>query len=84
MYIYITLLLSVWLGAEITRYPNSQHIVNMQYFTICDKKNPRYRIDKLVCHCFQQISGFNLSSQEYKNCHIKNVSLILYKRFIQI
>ena len=24
----------------------------MQYFTICDEKNPGYRIIELICYCF--------------------------------
>ena len=51
----------------------------MQYFTICEEKNPGYRIIKLICYCF--LPQYLIHKLNYL---IKNVSLIQYKDFVPI
>ena len=53
---------------------------NVQYLTICDEKNPGYRIIELIYYCFLT----NLLLPNKINYQIKNVSLMQYKDFIPI
>ena len=55
----------------------------MQYFTICDEKNPGYRIIELICYCFLTNLGIQFIVHKL-NYPIKNVSLIQYKDFVTI
>ena len=55
----------------------------MQYFTICDEKNPGCRIIELICYCF--LTNLAIRNLVHKlNYLIKNVSLIQYKDFVPI
>ena len=55
----------------------------MQYFTICEEKNPGYRIIELICYCF--LTNLRILSLVHKlNYVIKNISLIQYKDFVPI
>ena len=55
----------------------------MQYFTICDEKNPGYRIIELLCYCFLTNLGIRFLVHKL-NYLIKNGSLIQYKDFVPI
>ena len=55
----------------------------MQYFPICDEKNPGYRIIELICYCFLTNLGIYFLVHKL-NYLIKNVSLIQYKDFVKI
>ena len=55
----------------------------MRYFTICEEKNPAYRIIELICYCF--LTNLRIEFLVHKlNYLIKNVSLIQYKDFAPI
>ena len=51
--------------------------------TICDEKNPGYRIVELICYCFLTSLGIQFPNKKL-NYLIKNVSLIQYKDFVPI
>ena len=55
----------------------------MQYFTLCDEKDPDYRIIELIFYCFLTNRGIKFLVQKL-NYLIKNVSLIQYKDFVPI
>ena len=55
----------------------------MQYFTICEEKNPGYRIIELICYCFLTNVGIEFHVHKL-NYIIKNVPLIQYKDFVPI
>ena len=55
----------------------------MQYFTICDEKNPSYRLIELIFYCFLINLGILFLIHKL-NYLIKNVSLIQYKDFVLI
>ena len=55
----------------------------MQYFTICDEKNPGSRIIELICYCFLTDLGI-LFFVHKLNYLIKNATLMQYKDFVPI
>ena len=55
----------------------------MQYFIICEEKNPGYRIIELVCYCFLTNLGLEFLVNKL-NYLVKNVSLIQFKDFVPI
>ena len=55
----------------------------MQYFTICEEKNPGYRIIESICYYFLTNLGIYFLVHKL-NYLIKNVSLIQYKDFVPI
>ena len=55
----------------------------MQYFVICEEKNPGYRIIELIYYCF--LTNLAIQFLFHKlNYLIKNVSLIQYKDLVPI
>ena len=56
----------------------------MQYFTICEEKNPGYRIIELICYFVFNKSRNLIPCLLIKLLHKKNSSLIQYKDFVPI
>ena len=55
----------------------------MQYFTICEEKNPGFRFIELICYCFLTNLGIKFLVHKL-NYLTKEVSLIKYKEFVPI
>ena len=55
----------------------------MRYFTICEEKNPGYRINELICYCLLTNLGILIIVHKL-NYPTKHVSLIQYKDFVPI
>ena len=55
----------------------------MQYFAICEEKNPGCRIIELICYYFLTNLGIEFLVHKL-NYLIKNESLIQYKDFVPI
>ena len=53
----------------------------MRYFTICEEKNPGYRIIKLICHCFLTNLRIHSLLNHINHYHIKKGIVDTIQRF---